>query len=84
MACNIEEKVVEIGRKALADLVRAADAKGLSKKELAKRTGFKESFVSRTLSPKGKQVPSLMTLGKIADAIGLELQIVIKERSKEL
>jgi transcriptional regulator with XRE-family HTH domain len=53
---------------------------GISQRELAKRTGWKESFVSRLLS--GDQNPTILTLARFEDAVGHELLTVTSDTAQ--
>lgn len=53
---------------------------GISQRELATRTGWKESFVSRLLS--GDQNPTILTLARFEDAVGHELLTVTSDEAK--
>lgn len=65
------------------DLIRAVIGarveQGISQKELAERAGTKQSNISRFES--GNSNPSLAFIQRIADALGMELTVALKERS---
>ena len=55
---------------------------GLSKRDLAKRCGLKQSAIARMESV--KSIPRLDTVMKVADALGLELQLENKTRIESI
>lgn len=57
----------------LSVLKTAAEQSGLTQKEIAERSGIRQENVSRYLS--GKKVPELATLVKLAEAVGLEVEL---------
>jgi len=50
------------------------EAAGISQRELAERLGVSQSLVARWESPAGR--PQVDTLQRIADALGLNLQVI--------
>ncbi len=50
---------------------------GLTQKELARRTGTKQSAISRFENGKGN--PTLQSLYRIADALGLKMKITLEK-----
>lgn len=50
------------------------EAAGISQRELAERLGVSQSLVARWESPNGR--PQVDTLQRIADALGLNLQVI--------
>jgi ribosome-binding protein aMBF1 (putative translation factor) len=74
------------------EVIGALDARreylGLSKAELARRMGRDRAAVSRLLNPsraqQGVQHPSLGTLADLAYALGLELDVQLRERPERV
>ena len=54
-------------------VLRARNEQNLTQSELAKRTGLRQSNISRI--EKGQSLPSISTLSKIATGFGKQLQI---------
>ena len=54
-------------------VLKARNEQNLTQSELAERTGIRQSNISRI--EKGQALPSILTLSKIAHALGKELQI---------
>jgi HTH-type transcriptional regulator/antitoxin HipB len=54
------------------------EAAGISQEELAGRLGVSQSLVARGESPAGR--PKVETLQRIADALGLNLQVIFSAR----
>lgn len=65
-------------RKYLVDTVNRmnvlADESGLTRKEIADKAGWKESYLSRILS--GRNNVTLLTLARFEDAIGADVLVV--------
>lgn len=53
-------------------LTRALNQAGLSQKQLALRTGVTQSYISQICS--GKKIPTISTLTRIGDCLGLTVQ----------
>ena len=53
------------------------EARGLSQRELAKRMGTTQSVVGRLEA--GGSRPTIATLGRVANALGLELEVRFKD-----
>lgn len=54
-------------------VLKARNEQNLTQSELAKRTGIRQSNISRI--EKGQSLPSIATLSKIASGLGKQLQI---------
>ncbi len=54
-------------------LMRERNAAGLTQVDLAKRSGIRQSNISRI--EKGETIPTLATLNKLAHGLGKQLQI---------
>ena len=54
-------------------ILQARNEQNMTQSELAKRTGLRQSNISRI--EKGQAVPSIMTLYKIAHGLGRQLEI---------
>lgn len=66
----------ELLRRALpAELTKLRESRGLSKNELAVRTGLARSFV--TTLEQGGAAPSIETLGRIAFALGISPATIV-------
>ena len=57
-------------------------SQGLSQRDLAKRCGLKQAAIARMESV--KSIPRLDTVMKVADALGLELQLENKTRIESI
>lgn len=70
---------------ALAELLRARQAAGMTQADVAARMGVAQSSVARLESTAGsrKHAPSLATLRRYADAVGCELRITLAPVSKD-
>ena len=70
---------------ALAELLRARQAAGMTQADVAERMGVAQSSVARLESTAGsrKHAPSLATLRRYADAVGCELRITLAPVSKD-
>lgn len=64
---------------ALAELLRARQAAGMTQADVAERMGVAQASVARLESSAGsrKHAPSLATLRRYADAVGCELRITL-------
>ena len=60
----------------IAQVITARTQQGISQEELAKRTGTKQSNISRFEG--GNYNPSLEFMQKLAQGLGKELQIILK------
>jgi len=70
-----------VGRKLAGELTKTREARGLSKNELAARTGLARSFV--TEMERGKTAPSVTTLGKLGHALGISPSELLKRAEKQ-
>ena len=70
---------------ALAELLRARQAAGMTQADVAERMGVAQSSVARLESTAGsrKHAPSLATLRRYADAVGCELRITLAPVTKD-
>lgn len=70
---------------ALAELLRARQAAGMTQADVAARMGVAQSSVARLESTVGsrKHAPSLATLRRYADAVGCELRITLAPVTKD-
>jgi hypothetical protein len=68
-----DEKYIEASKRMMADLRKVAYTKGITEKMIAERTGFIESNVHRLLD--GKYPPSLDDFLKLADAVGVDINL---------
>lgn len=70
---------------ALAELLRARQAAGMTQADVAARMGVAQSSVARLESTAGsrKHAPSLATLRRYADAVGCELRITLAPVTKD-
>ncbi len=68
---------------ALAELLRARQAAGMTQTDVADSMGVAQSSVARLESSLGsrKHAPSLATLRKYADAVGCDLQITLAPKA---
>ena len=60
------------------NLAKARDIAGITQKELAERTGIYQADISKI--ERGIANPSLSTLKRLADGMGMELQLTFKPR----
>ena len=60
----------------LGELIRSRKAKGMSQRELAKLTGFRQQAISRI--EKKEHSPTLKSVCAIANALDMELRFVPK------
>ncbi len=60
-------------------LVAARTAKGLTQDEIAKKIGTSKSNISRLESLNNTYIPNLATLMKYAEALGMRLDIGLKQ-----
>lgn len=65
-----------------AELIKLRVARGLSKNELAARTGLARSFI--TTLEQGGAAPSVETLGRIAFVLGISPGELLKRAEKEM
>lgn len=72
------KKEVDIVATLAESLVKARDAVGITQKELATRTGIYQADISKI--ERGLANPSLSTLKRLADGMGMELQLAFKPR----
>lgn len=59
-------------------MTKARDVAGITQKELAERTGIYQADISKI--ERGIANPSLATLKRLADGMGMELQLTFKPR----
>jgi DNA-binding XRE family transcriptional regulator len=69
---------------ALAELLRARQAAGMTQAQVAERMGIAQASVARLESSAGsrKHAPSIATLRRYADAVGCELRITLTPATK--
>lgn len=60
-------------------LIDARCSQGLTQKELAKKTGIRQSNISRI--ERGKCSPTIETLKKLADGLGMKLNVQFVKNS---
>lgn len=73
------ENVQADARKSLVNqYIACRKSKGITQVELSKRTGISQPNITRFES--GKQNPSLEMLVKMAEALDMKLEIVLKEK----
>ena len=68
--------------KATAEVRRAREAKGLSLTEISRRSGLPLPALSRLESGKNPR-PTFETLARYAAGVGLEIEIVIRDRAED-
>ncbi|HRO63810.1 helix-turn-helix transcriptional regulator [Thermomonas sp.] len=70
---------------ALAELLRARQAAGMTQADVAARMGVAQSSVARLESTVGsrKHAPSLATLRRYAEAVGCDLRITLAPVTKD-
>ena len=66
---DVQQNAIEIG----AEIKRARLLIGLTQKQLAERVGMRQPAIVRI--EKGNNVPTWMTLEKIATALGMQLRV---------
>lgn len=83
-ANDIWEDGIEIGKKELdivsllaENLIKARDLTGMTQKQLSESTGIYQADISKI--ERGLANPSLSTLKRLADGMGLELRIEFKK-----
>ncbi len=62
-----------------ANLKKIANNRGIKQKDLAKRCGLSETYVS--LLANGKKTPTIDTAKRIADALGVQLAALLGEET---
>lgn len=70
---EVEVQQIEL----IAELVKRRKAMGMTQRELADRTGLKQSAIARL--ERDGVVPKVDTLTRIAKALGLKVQLVEEE-----
>ncbi|SEW26715.1 helix-turn-helix domain-containing protein [[Clostridium] fimetarium] len=65
--------------KILGEVIKARKANGITQKELARKTGFKQQAISRIENKETS--PSLATLCRILDELKLDIQIIPKSKA---
>jgi predicted transcriptional regulator len=65
----------------LADIVTAREDKELTQRNLAEKTGLKQSAIARMESPNGQNAANLITVIKYLDSLGMKLKVVPKNES---
>lgn len=75
---EVGKKEIDIAAKLADNLTKARDIAGITQKELAERTGIYQADISKI--ERGIANPSLSTLKRLADGMGMELQLTFKPR----
>lgn len=75
---EVGKKEIDIAAKLAENLEKARDIAGITQKELAERTGIYQADISKI--ERGIANPSLSTLKRLADGMGMELQLTFKPR----
>lgn len=63
----------------LADIVQSREDKQLTQRDIAEITGLKQSAIARMESPTGQNAPNVLTLIKYLDALGMKIEIALKD-----
>lgn len=71
----------QLSQQALAAIRKERDRQGLSLADLMKRTGMSRSAIS-ALENAERPNPTILTLSRLAQALGMELSVGLKPHSK--
>jgi transcriptional regulator with XRE-family HTH domain len=72
----------DLRRAVPAEITKLREARGLSKNELAVRTGLARSFITELEN--GKTTPSVESLGRLAYAFGISPGEIVKRAEKKI
>ena len=73
---KIGKKKIDVVAELAESLIKAREIANITQKELAERTGIYQSDISKI--ERGLANPSLSTLKRLAEGMGMELQLVFK------